>query len=43
MLHLPIGRPCEHYEARVVGRDGEVVVAGTRAWETVDGYCCEPA
>ena len=24
----PIGRPCEHYEARVVGPDGEVVSAG---------------
>jgi amino acid adenylation domain-containing protein len=25
----PIGRPCEHYEARVVGIDGEVVTPGT--------------
>ena len=25
----PIGRPSEHYEARVVGSQGEVVVAGT--------------
>ena len=25
----PIGHPCEHYEARVVGLDGERVPAGT--------------
>jgi acyl-coenzyme A synthetase/AMP-(fatty) acid ligase len=25
----PIGRPCEHYEARVVGQSGEVVSPGT--------------
>lgn len=24
----PMGRPCEHYEARIVGRDGEIVAPG---------------
>jgi acyl-CoA synthetase (AMP-forming)/AMP-acid ligase II len=45
----PIGRPCEHYEARVVGRDGHVVAAGTvgelqlRGEGLTTGYVNQPA
>lgn len=45
----PIGRPCEHYESRVVDRDGEVVAAGTvgelqlRGAGLTTGYLNQPA
>jgi L-proline---[L-prolyl-carrier protein] ligase len=45
----PIGRPCEHYEARVVGLDGGAVAAGTigelqlRGEGLTTGYLNQPA
>ncbi len=45
----PIGRPCEHYEARVVGLNGEVVSAGSagelqlRGEGLTTGYLNQPA
>jgi amino acid adenylation domain-containing protein len=45
----PIGRPCEHYQARVVGIDGEIVPAGSagelqlRGEGLTTGYLNQPA
>lgn len=45
----PIGRPCEHYEARVVGLDGDLVPAGSpgelqlRGEGLTTGYLNQPA